>query len=312
MAQTDYYFQVIAESKSLTKAAEKLYVSQPSLTKYVQRLEKRMGIELFDHNSSPLRLTNAGELYYAHLKQVQSMEQKLKEDFDQIRMEGRDRIRIGIPPWRGTVILPHVLPYYLESNPMVSVDVIENNGEELERALQNDEIDFCIQHYPLKASNVHFEVLVNEKILLIGNNDLSAVQQANRRPCTPGHFRSFDIQSIGDTPVVFPAKGQKRRRLIDSLLAKEGLHLNNWLETENTLTSYYLTALHKCYAFVSELAIMDFPQQYARNVSYFEIGDPRLSFQLVVMYKSDTQLSIASRKFIDLLKDFYKEHLSEV
>ena len=60
------YFITIAETGNLTKAAENLYVSQPSLSQYLKRLENSLGAELFDRNSSPLRLTYAGEKYYAY------------------------------------------------------------------------------------------------------------------------------------------------------------------------------------------------------------------------------------------------------
>ena len=59
------YFITIAETGNLTKAAEILYVSQPSLSQYLKRLKNSLGAELFDRNSSPLRLTYAGEKYYA-------------------------------------------------------------------------------------------------------------------------------------------------------------------------------------------------------------------------------------------------------
>ena len=65
------YFIAIVESGSLTKAAEKLYVSQPSLSQYVKRLESSLGVELFDRTASPLRLTYTGERYYEYVKQVQ-------------------------------------------------------------------------------------------------------------------------------------------------------------------------------------------------------------------------------------------------
>ena len=55
------YFITIAETGNLTKASEILYVSQPSLSQYLKRLEKSLGLELIDRNTSPLRLTYAGE-----------------------------------------------------------------------------------------------------------------------------------------------------------------------------------------------------------------------------------------------------------
>lgn len=70
------YFLTIIEEGSLSKAAQKLYLSQPSLSQYVKRMEKRLGVELFDHNSSPLKLTYSGERYYEFLLEEQKMRKK--------------------------------------------------------------------------------------------------------------------------------------------------------------------------------------------------------------------------------------------
>ena len=63
------YFVAIVDEGSLTKAAEHLYVSQPSLSQYLKRLEANLGVELFDRSASPLRLTYTGERYYQYVLQ---------------------------------------------------------------------------------------------------------------------------------------------------------------------------------------------------------------------------------------------------
>lgn len=65
MFKNSLYFLTIVEEKNLSRAAEKLHLTQPALTKYLNRLEKRLGAELFDHHCSPLRLTAAGQHYPA-------------------------------------------------------------------------------------------------------------------------------------------------------------------------------------------------------------------------------------------------------
>ena len=79
------YFLAIVEYGGLTRAAEALYISQPSLSKYLSRLEANLGVELFDHSASPLKLTYAGERYYDYVKRLQLMEQRLTREFEDIR-----------------------------------------------------------------------------------------------------------------------------------------------------------------------------------------------------------------------------------
>lgn len=67
LSKNDELFLTVAKSESISKAAEQLYISQPSLTKRMQQLEAQLGVALFDHKSRPLKLSPAGELYYEYL-----------------------------------------------------------------------------------------------------------------------------------------------------------------------------------------------------------------------------------------------------
>ena len=69
------YFAAIVEAGSLTRAAEQLYISQPSLSQYVKRLEANLGVELFDRSTSPLRLTYTGERYYQYVLQLMKLDE---------------------------------------------------------------------------------------------------------------------------------------------------------------------------------------------------------------------------------------------
>ena len=75
------YFVAIVDEGSLTKAAEHLYVSQPSLSQYLKRLEANLGVELFDRSASPLRLTYTGERYYQYVLQMMKLDENIRREF---------------------------------------------------------------------------------------------------------------------------------------------------------------------------------------------------------------------------------------
>ena len=79
------YFVAIVDEGSLTKAAEHLYVSQPSLSQYLKRLEANLGVELFDRSASPLRLTYTGERYYQYVLQMMKLDENIRREFQDIK-----------------------------------------------------------------------------------------------------------------------------------------------------------------------------------------------------------------------------------
>lgn len=104
------YFLTIVEEGSITKAAEKLFVSQPSLSQYLKRLESSLGVELFNHGSSPLKLTYAGQLYYHHVQDAQRREQNILKEIRDIQEDRGGVIRLGMAVWRTACLLPEVYP----------------------------------------------------------------------------------------------------------------------------------------------------------------------------------------------------------
>ena len=91
------YFIAIAEEGSISKAAERLYISQPSLSKYLKRLEENFGEELFCRESYPLKLTKAGELYLSYVKELTKKETRLLEELSYLRNSEAGDVCVGVP-----------------------------------------------------------------------------------------------------------------------------------------------------------------------------------------------------------------------
>ena len=137
------YFVAIVQAGSLTKAAEKLYVSQPSLSQYVKRLEESLGVTLFDRSVSPLRLTYSGERYYHYVLQLMKMDEDVRREFQDIRSSVSGRLRLGVALWRGACLLPDVFPEFHRRYPQIQIDLFEGSSASLQTELQNDRLDLA-------------------------------------------------------------------------------------------------------------------------------------------------------------------------
>ena len=91
------YVLSVASHQNLTRAAQELYISQPSLSKYLQNLERTTGMRLFDRQGNRLRLTYAGERYVRYARQMLLMKRDMDEELGEIAREERGRIRVAIP-----------------------------------------------------------------------------------------------------------------------------------------------------------------------------------------------------------------------
>lgn len=108
------YVLMLAQEKNMTKAAEKLYISQPTLTKYINRLEEELGVRLFDRSVQPIQVTRAGITFIEEMKKIQNRELMLKAKLLEMSRE-KSTIRVGVAPVRGEYILPSAICRFLKN-----------------------------------------------------------------------------------------------------------------------------------------------------------------------------------------------------
>lgn len=296
------YFLRILEFKSISKAAESLYISQPSLTKYLKKLEDELGIKLFDRSKNPLKLTDAGQLFYNYVLDVRQQEQNLLSQISEIKNAGRATLTIGMALWRASVILPEFLPLFLQKHPLITIRLKEGSATKLESALMGDDVDICVMNLPVNYSNVSYEPLVSEYILLAGSRQTPVVRQMEAR-LKPSPYRHADIHALSSQPFILTQPGQHITEYVNEMLSRNHVELNCLLRTSNVTTAINLAASGLGFTFIPELGTHSrfFPRD---EVSLFTVSDPPLQCTLAAVYKKNFRVSTAAQTFIEELKQF--------
>ena len=139
-----YYAVQVANLRSISKAADILYLSQPTLSGHISKLENQLG------NTIPLKLTYEGELFIDYAIQILELEKNLIHRMQSSKNVAIGRITIGIPTCYGATILPQVLPLFKKQFPHVEVQLIEDSSSTLENLLEKNLIDFAIMNLPIE------------------------------------------------------------------------------------------------------------------------------------------------------------------
>ena len=143
LSKNDELFLTVAKSESISKAAEQLYISQPSLTKRMQQLEAQLGVALFDHKSRPLKLSPAGELYYEYLTRSAVQEHALLLDLREAAEGRRGKLSVGAPANLAQSLFPAILPSFCRTFPNVSLSVVEATGAEIQTLIAGRQLDMA-------------------------------------------------------------------------------------------------------------------------------------------------------------------------
>ena len=138
-----YYFQELSKDLNMTKTAERLYISQQTLSNHIQRLEQYYGTKLFYRKPS-LSLTCAGEFVLSFAQVVGKEERNLKDILSDVEHQERGTLRFGASMARGSQFLLIILPAFQRKYPRVEVRFVEGLSAKLEKQVANGEVDFAV------------------------------------------------------------------------------------------------------------------------------------------------------------------------
>lgn len=306
MIQTDRnpdYFLTVARERSISRAAEKLFISQPYLSQYIIRLEKAFRVRLIDRDKTPLSLTPAGEIYMTYLETSQNLHQKLLRDFQRIKDRETQTLRLGFSSWRAGTLLPDILPAFSELYPFVRPEFVEVPTSDLYRIVADDKVDLAIMNTTLDVpGDFTMETLLYERILLVGHKDspvtrkLLAMKDAGE---------ALDLRLLEQERVIMLRPEMLMAKRINNFLDKQQVVLRNCIYTTSAQTALNLTAENYGLCFLNETGIYSAPRN--EELAFFPFDSEDMSHPLCAVYKKDSYLTPAARNFIDLSIRFYKE-----
>ncbi|MEO3944883.1 LysR family transcriptional regulator [Gorillibacterium sp. CAU 1737] len=160
------YFLTLVDERSFSKAAKKLYVTQPSFSQFIMKLEGQVGAKLIDRSSSPVKLTAAGEAYHQAALQTKAIFDNLKNRISDLEDLKYGTLRIGTTPFRGSTLLSKSVVQFHQEFPSVEISIFEGTVEEVLSGVQSGEIDLGIASGAFDDPLYHVEVLSREKLYL--------------------------------------------------------------------------------------------------------------------------------------------------
>ena len=278
------YFITIANERSISKSAEKLYLSQPYLSQYLAKLEANLGVTLLDRSHTPLRLMPAGELFLAYLESQRYLDRQLENDLRQLQEHRQQILHIGVATWRGSILLPDLLPAFSQRCP--DVQLVADNVT-----------DLCFMQTPTDATGLTYELIMQERILLAANRAHPLIQGRNS---SLEHLEPFDLHLLDQERLIMLPPDWRMSRILSNTFNIYNLKPSQTLETTNLTTAAHLVSEGMGFTFLPESGA----RRLARNgpLCFFTVDDPPLTCDLTAVYKKSGFLTPAARSLIDLAK----------
>jgi len=277
------YVLAIVDNGNISRAAQALYISQPSLSIFLKNLENRLGTTLFERKDGKMILTYEGERYVDYARKIIALSGDLESELDEIKENKMGRIRIGVMLSRGTRTLPSLLKGLKELHPQIEVLITEGTQTELEDMITRGDIDIALINYPFKGANLSYETLSEYGIVLAAPKDMGLSELAEYKAGFPYPF--LDLRKLDEkTPFVLLKQGRACRRFADNVFEKLGVYPRKVLfETGLITTAYASVREGLAIAFVYDT---QFDAQRDGNVEIFSVAED-MTRKYVVAYSED-------------------------
>jgi DNA-binding transcriptional LysR family regulator len=288
------YVAKIAESGTVSGAARAIGISQPSLTKYIQRLQGELGVELFCRDGGKLIPTYAGNRYLSSVRNIIP----LLDDLCNFEQTVTKSLCIAYLPFEGVYIHPFAIQKFHEAHPDYQLFMRETR--DLINEVVSGTSDMAIINFPLsetEAKGYVSELLVQDELLLVAseNHPVGKTATWNVNCMKPW----VDVNLLRNDLFAQLYPEQSTRKLSDELLIREQIKPRILMQTRSVLTALRMAAAGTAVCFAPGIAMRNFT--FPEPLSFFSVGDP-ITMNVYCFYrKGNTEIV---KEFINLMRTF--------
>ena len=300
------YVLAVAEEHSFSKAAKRLVIAQPSLSQYIQNVEKELGTALFDRATNPLQLTPAGEVYVKTARSILDLELQMHQQLVDLENLKTGRLRVGISPYLSVYLMPQVFARFYQQFPGVDISLTEDITVELESKLLNGEIELALTTFP-QADNpkLHYISLLREDILLaVPEQFCGAVDEPYE--IKGGKWPNTKLEFFKNVPFVTLRSDQMLYHMTIDLCQKSGFTPKVRLECRNLEAAHAMAAagIGATLLPYTLAQSMESSSKRSGSLRYYRLMHLFPERELVAIYRKERYLTKALLRLIDIMQEF--------
>lgn len=305
-----YVYEVYKE-RSFTKAAQNLYISQPSLSARIKKIEEIIGEPLFDRSTTPLQLTEVGKVYIEAAEEITQIEQRVENYINDLAGLKTGNLAVGASTLFAAYVVPSLITQFNQKFPDVHIQLIEGNTAELEEMLGSNALDFIIDNYHYDSILYNKELYCEENILLAVpkhfavNEELGMYQLSYKNIKNKNYLsRKYPAVPLGrfaDLPFIMLTQGNDTRTRGDRLCRNVGFKPNIVLEFNQQSTAYMASSTQLGATFISDILVSQLPT--FENLVYYKLDGEEAKRKVFFYYKTHKYKTRVMEEFIRMMHE---------
>lgn len=307
--RTFQYFRTIAQERNISKAAQKLYISQSTLSKFLTQLEAELGTRLFNRSCTPLKLTAAGERFLQYVSDASQLHEHYMRRIAQSDNSAMRQLHIGVGPWTGSFVISHVFEPFRRLYPDIDLKLYEEIDDNIHRMLSQKQLDIAVVVHT-EVDRVHpsaawFETLISQhRLLVISKEHFLAGLITDSDHNSIENPKYMDLRMLSNQRMILGKAGQRINNDMRDVFTRYGIEPSDVIETQNIDSMISLA--------VNNLGIGIIPPFYLTHCAFldklvfFYSDDPCMQWLLTAEYKTvDPPEPV--RHFVQIIKETYQK-----
>ena len=305
-----YVYEVYKE-RSFTKAAQNLYISQPSLSARIKKIEEIIGEPLFDRSTTPLQLTEVGKVYIEAAEEITQIEQRVENYINDLAGLKTGNLAVGASTLFAAYVVPSLITQFNQKFPDVHIQLIEGNTAELEEMLGSNALDFVIDNYHYDSILYNKELYCEENILLAVpkhfavNEELGMYQLSYKNIKNKNYlnqkYPAVPLGRFADLPIIMLTQGNDTRTRGDRLCRNVGFKPNIVLEFNQQSTAYMASSTQLGATFISDILVSQLPT--FENLVYYKLDGEEAKRKVFFYYKTHKYKTRVMEEFVRMMHE---------
>ena len=300
------YFIAIAEEHSMSKAAQSLFVSQPTLSQTIKKLEEEFGTSLFIRKGNSLTLTMAGDHLLTMGRKLLTEHESITMDLRNFSSAKEETVRFGISSFYSRLYIPELFQYYQNNAPNVRIEPMEISSTQSEQMVLNKELDFCfVPSTPEREGLIYRTIDIEEFLLAVPKN-----HPANRHAIFSTGRPYMEFEYVKDSPFILHNKGSKSSVIFERLFNHFSFTPKVIFETVSWETMSALASLGIGVCILPEtMAQMPVRQELP---NFYRFAGINMTRNYAVAYRPEAKFSPAQEHLIDTMTNLIVQRKKQI
>lgn len=286
----------VAKDGTFSQAAKHLFISQPSLSQCIKKIESELGMQIFDRGKTPLQLTEAGRIYMEAAQKMKDLRQDLLRQVDDLSELRSGQVRIGSSRTRSVCLLADAMAAFHQRYPNIKLSIVEGSTARLEEHVLEGHVDFALLYAPLSEA-FRTIPLMKERVLIAVPPQHSFTRQYGGVQPIPYPVISF--KSFHNEPFIALKPTRCMSGILKNLCHTTDTTPNIIFEGDSILSAAELCAKGMGSTLITDMVI----ERGFRGEPpfFFQLEEPVESRQLVAAYGQNQLLSRAAQVFLQFI-----------